>query len=298
MKKTVKIIYTFAVISSLATFGTFFYPTVSDAWNRYVSSRLISEYVSNKEETPDYTEEYENAVSYNRHLLEEGENNISSYSIQLSGDTSKEENKSLSGEVVRPDHYYESILNVSGNGMMGYIEIPAIHVSLPIYHYASEEILGKGIGHLYGSSLPVGGKGTHAVLTGHCGLMDARLFTDLENLKEGDSFSIHVLDKDLRYQVDQIKIVLPNVTEDLSIDKNEDFVTLMTCTPYGINSHRLLVRGKRMPDNAPVEKEEHTVLEDAQDIARFPVSIFVLAAVCITAHIAVIFKIWRKSDET
>lgn len=298
MKKTVKIIYTFAVISSLATFGTFFYPTVSDAWNRYVSSRLISEYVSNKEEAPDYTEEYENAVSYNRHLLEEGENNISSYSIQLSGDTSKEENKSLSGEVVHPDHYYESILNVSGNGMMGYIEIPAIHVSLPIYHYASEEILGKGIGHLYGSSLPVGGKGTHAVLTGHCGLMDARLFTDLENLKEGDSFSIHVLDKDLRYQVDQIKIVLPNVTEDLSIDKNEDFVTLMTCTPYGINSHRLLVRGKRMPDNAPVEKEEHTVLEDAQDIARFPVSIFVLAAVCITAHIAVIFKIWRKSDET
>lgn len=298
MKKTVKIIYTFAVISSLATFGTFFYPTVSDAWNRYVSSRLISEYVSNKEETPDYTEEYENAVSYNRHLLEEGENNISSYSIQLSGDTSKEENKSLSGEVVRPDHYYESILNVSGNGMMGYIEIPAIHVSLPIYHYASEEILGKGIGHLYGSSLPVGGKGTHAVLTGHCGLMDARLFTDLENLKEGDSFSIHVLDKDLRYQVDQIKTVLPNVTEDLSIDKNEDFVTLMTCTPYGINSHRLLVRGKRMPDNVPVEKKEHTVLEDAQDIARFPVSIFVLAAVCITAHIAVIFKIWRKSDET
>lgn len=298
MKKTVKIIYTFAVISSLATFGTFFYPTVSDAWNRYVSSRLISEYVSNKEEAPDYTEEYENAVSYNRHLLEEGENNISSYSIQLSGDTSKEENKSLSGEVVHPDHYYESILNVSGNGMMGYIEIPAIHVSLPIYHYASEEILGKGIGHLYGSSLPVGGKGTHAVLTGHCGLMDARLFTDLENLKEGDSFSIHALDKDLRYQVDQIKIVLPNVTEDLSIDKNEDFVTLMTCTPYGINSHRLLVRGKRMPDNAPVEKEEHTVLEDAQDIARFPVSIFVLAAVCITAHIAVIFKIWRKSDET
>ena len=288
--KVVKIIYTFAVLSALATIASFFYPTVSDAWNRYVSSRLISEYVSSTGEEADYAAVYKKAAAYNKKLLKESTNNISMYTLKLSGDTTKNTTV-LSGEVVHPDKTYESQIDVLDNGMMGYIEIPKIGVSLPIYHYTSEEVLGKGIGHLYGSSLPVGGKGTHAVLTGHCGLMDARLFTDLDKLITGDVFTVKVLDKALNYEVDQIKTVLPNDLDALSIDKDQDYVTLMTCTPYGINSHRLLVRGHRIADDQVAQKT--TAAENIRDAVRFPVTIFVIAALCILVHLTIIIKIWK-----
>lgn len=294
MRKTAKFIYTLAAISSLATFGTFFYPTVSDAWNRYVSSKLISEYVSNESEEEDYTQEYESAVNYNKNLLAEGTNNISSYSVKLSGDTSEEDSTTLSGEVINPDSEYESEVNVFENGMMGYIEIPKINVSLPIYHYTSEEVLAKGIGHLYGSSLPVGGKGNHAVLTGHCGLMSAKLFTDLDNLIEGDIFTIHILGKELTYQVDQIKTVLPNQTEDLSIDKDKDYVTLITCTPYGVNSHRLLVRGERITNIDETNDNDETLIQKTKEIVNFPISIFIFSGLCVIIHLTIIVIIWRK----
>lgn len=139
---------------------------------------------------------------------------------------------------------YEEILNLAG-GMMGYIEIPKISVYLPIYHGVSEEVLAKGIGHMPSSAFPIGGVGNHSVLTGHTGLPSAELFTDLIELKEGDVFYIHILNEVLSYQVDQIKVVLPSEGQDLAIVGGEDYCTLVTCTPYGINSHRLLVRGIR-----------------------------------------------------
>lgn len=139
---------------------------------------------------------------------------------------------------------YEDILNLAG-GMMGYIEIPKINVYLPIYHGVSEEVLAKGIGHMPSSAFPIGGEGNHSVLTGHTGLPSAELFTDLIELQEGDLFYIHILDEILCYQVDQIKVVLPSEGQDLAIVPGEDYCTLVTCTPYGINSHRLLVRGTR-----------------------------------------------------
>lgn len=142
---------------------------------------------------------------------------------------------------------YEQLLNLSGDGLMGYVEIPAISVYLPIYHGTSEMVLQNGVGHLENTSLPIGGAGTHAVLSAHSGLSDKKLFTDLTLLVEGDLFYIHVLGKTLAYQVDQIKTVLPYETDALRIVPDEDYVTLLTCTPYGVNSHRLLVRGTAVP---------------------------------------------------
>ena len=291
--RLVKVIYTLAALSALATIGTFFYPEVSDAWNRYVSSKMISEYVENKSLPEDFEKEISMAKEYNKKLFDESSNNISAYTLKLSGDTSKEDSASLSGEVLHPDKEYESQVDVLNNGMIGYIEIPQIGVSLPVYHYTSEEVLAKGIGHLYGSSLPVGGENTHAVLTGHCGLMDARLFTDLDKLKEGDRFTVNVFDEKLNYEIDQIKTVLPNELDDLAISKGEDYVTLMTCTPYGINSHRLLVRGRRIPDDIEV-KADQSVLNTVKETVRFPVTIFILTGLCILADMIIIIRIWRN----
>jgi len=170
----------------------------------------------------------------------------------------EEYNKSLLGNVVLTDPFdpgiepvkdyeYERLLNLSDNLVMASIEIPVIDINLPIYHGTSDEVLQKGVGHLQKTSLPIGGKGTHCVLTGHTGLSSASLFTDLNLLKKNDVFLIHCLNDTLAYRVDQIKIVEPDNTSDLRIDAEHDYVTLVTCTPYGINSHRLLVRGTRIP---------------------------------------------------
>lgn len=140
---------------------------------------------------------------------------------------------------------YNNILNLDRSGVMGYLNVPCININLPIYHGTEAEILEKGVGHLAASSLPVGGKSTHSILTGHTGLSSAKLFTDLTEMKKGDYFFIHVLDKTLAYQVDQISIVLPEDTKKLQIINGKDYVTLVTCTPYGVNDHRLLVRGVR-----------------------------------------------------
>ena len=153
---------------------------------------------------------------------------------------------------------YDDILNIS-DGMMGYLEIGKIKVNLPIYHGVGEDVLAKGVGHMPQSAFPIGGTGNHAVLTGHTGLPSARLLTDLTKLEEGDSFAIHILGQELRYQVDQIKVVLPSEGQDLAAEPGKDYCTLVTCTPYGINSHRLLVRGSR------VEEEPQTEAQPLQD---------------------------------
>ena len=156
---------------------------------------------------------------------------------------------------------YESQLNIAGNGTMGYVEIPKISVNLPIYHGTGNDSLERGVGHLLGSSLPVGGESTHAILTGHSGMATQKMFTDLEQLTVGDVFYLHILDETLAYQVDSIKTVLPYDTSLLGIVSGKDYCTLVTCTPYGINTHRLLVRGTRIP----YEEAEIIVEETAQE---------------------------------
>ena len=161
------------------------------------------------------------------------------------------------------------MLDTDGSGRMGYLEIPSIEVYLPIYHGTSEGVLQSGIGHLGNTSLPIGGENTHAVLSGHTGLPNARLLTVLDKLQEGDQFYIHVLDEILAYEVDQIKVVEPDDISDIFIEEGEDYVTLVTCTPYGINSHRLLVRGTRVPYTE--EKKEHQVRPVQAHIIQRPV---------------------------
>lgn len=152
---------------------------------------------------------------------------------------------------------YNELLNINKNGIMGTIVIPAINIKLPIYHGTSEKILEKGIGHLEGSSLPLGGENTHAVLTGHTGLSNAKLFTDLSEMKEGEFFFLNILGEQLVYQVNQIRIVLPTDLEELYIKKGKDYCTLVTCTPYGVNTHRLLVRGERVENEGIFENKRN-----------------------------------------
>lgn len=221
------------------------YPTISDYWNSFHQSRAIAGYaeaVAQMDEV-DYEKIWNDAVEYNKELQKRTNH-------WFLTDEQEEE--------------YESMLNVDGNGIMGYVEIPSIKVSLPIYHGVDEGILQVAIGHIEGSSLPVGGKGSHCVISGHRGLPSAKLFTDLDQLAEGDIFILRVLDETLTYEVDQILIVEPNDMSSLEFDEEKDYCTLVTCTPYGINSHRLLVRGHRVANLE--ESEEIRVTADAQQI--------------------------------
>ena len=203
------------------------YPSVSDYWNSFHQTRAIAHYAETVAEIDNerYETMWRSAVAYNQRVTEEG--------IQWK----------LSDEWLAD---YERELDVTGTGIMGYIEIPQIDCFLPIYHGTDEGVLQIAIGHLEGSSLPVGGEGTHCLLSGHRGLPSARLFTDLDQLSEGDIFILRTLDETLTYQVDRIRIVLPYELDELTIEPGRDLCTLITCTPYGVNSHRLLVRGHRV----------------------------------------------------
>ncbi|MCM1283563.1 MAG: class C sortase [Muribaculaceae bacterium] len=241
------------------------YPTVSDYWNSFHQSRAIASYqntVDSIDETSRQTILQE-ADAYNKRLL------------------TKADRWTMTDEDYAE---YEGILNVSGTGIMGYVEIPSIQVQLPIYHGTDATVLQIAVGHIEGSSLPVGGIGTHAVISGHRGLSSARLFTDIDQLTEGDIFRISVLGGTLTYQVDQIHIVLPNELNDLEIDRNQDYCTLVTCTPYGVNSHRLLVRGRR------IENEENARII-VQDASMVP---YTHEAVILTVVILVLYIIARK----
>lgn len=178
---------------------------------------------------------------------------------------------------------YDDLLNINGTGIMGYVTIPIINVRLPIYHGSSSEVLDVGAGHLQGSSLPIGGTDTHAVISAHTGLPSARLFTDIDRLTVGDTFTISVLDRDLTYQVEEILIIEPSETQELDVISGGDYVTLMTCTPYGINSHRLLVRSKRviLPDEKNIKIFADAVKVDyllTYTVIAVPLFIIILAA--------------------
>ena len=209
------------------------YPTISDYVNQLHQTRAVANYAADvdKLSDADYTAYFEAADAFN---------------AQIAADPDA---------LYFPDRFpsYESTLDVTGTGIMGYITIEKIGVELPIYHGTSDGVLQVAAGHLEGSSLPVGGAGTHAVISAHRGLPSAKLFTNLDELEVGDTFTITVLDRVLTYEVDQISIVLPTETDLLQPVEGKDYVTLMTCTPYGINTHRLLVRGKRI-ENAENQK--------------------------------------------
>lgn len=210
-------------------------------------------------------------------------------------------NDSLLGNVVLTDPFdaeglaeqnteYDDLLNINGDGVMGSIDIPRVDIYLPIYHTTDAEVLAKGAGHLKNSSLPVGGTGTHAIISGHTALPSAELFNNLSDVEKGDVFYIHVLNETLAYEVDQIKVVLPDNIEDLFIDRDEDYVTLVTCTPYGINSHRLLVRGRRIPYEeaeaiTPVQQVEEGFQYKSAYVAAGVVAGAILLAVILSAII-------------
>ena len=223
------------VLIFVAGLSLMLYPTFSNYWNSLHQTRVIASYseeVANMNDE-EYTEIWQAARDYNNEIL------------------------SRRNPYVLPDEMratYEALLNIGGSGIMGYVEIPSIEVTLPIYHGTSDAVLQVASGHLEWTSLPVGGSSTHTVLSGHRGLPSAKLFTDLDELREGDVFMLRVLDEVLTYEVDQILIVLPTDTENLQIVGGKDYCTLTTCTPYGINTHRMLVRGHR------IETEEQQVM--------------------------------------
>lgn len=241
------------------------YPTVSNLWNEYRAQKLISEYdsvVSNSSNV-DYDTIMKSAQNYNKSLI--GEILPDAFSVR---------------DGIQ-DSDYDKQLDVSGNGMMGYVEIPSINVKLPIYHYTTDEVLEKGVGHLLGSSLPIGGESTHTILTAHRGLPSAKLFTDLNLLKNGDVFYISVLDEILAYEVDQILTVEPEDTKELAIKDGKDYATLVTCTPYAVNSHRLLVRGHRIPFERSEYQKQHKETKPQQTSA------IVMRVVCVIVGIII-----------
>lgn len=234
MKKYFPVI-TFSILF-LAGLSLLLYPFVSNEWNNYRQSRLISTYdeevaAQTAAGAIDYSTQQQRAMAYNEAL--------EPYILPDSFVTAE--------RAEEPDETYLSCLNLTGNGMMGYVQIPKINVKIPIFHTVEEEVLQTAAGHLEGSSLPVGGEGTHAVISAHRGLPSAALFTDLDRLEEGDCFLLYILDDVLCYRVDQISVVEPQDTSLLAAEEGKDLVTLLTCTPYGVNSHRLLVRGERVP---------------------------------------------------
>ena len=255
----------------LAGLSLLLYPTVSNLWNSLHQSRAITEYAKEVEEIdPQVSKKlWADAENYNQSLLEDSDRF-----------TMTKEKKAE----------YEKQLSVNGESIMGYVEVPAIDCSLPIYHGTDEAALQVAIGHLEGSSLPTGGKGTHCVLSGHRGLPSARLFTDLDELTEGDIFMLKVLGRTMTYEVDQILTVDPYDLEALEIDPEKDYCTLVTCTPYGINTHRLLVRGHRIP-NLPEEDSDQQA--DRGKIYVI-VALIVLLIILIAAMIVLLVRARRK----
>lgn len=220
------------------------YPTISDFWNEKRQSQAIINYddLIVDLQPEDYSEHFSKADSYNQKIKD----------MQFPFLNHKD----ITNE-------YSNVLNINGDGMMGYITIEKIKIQLPLYHGTSDKVLNSAVGHIEGSSLPIGGKSTHAVLSAHRGLPSAKLFTNLDKLETGDIFTIRILDRTITYQVDQIIIVLPHETNELSIVPEKDYCTLVTCTPYGINTHRMLVRGSRI-ENIEDDKVINVITEAYQ----------------------------------
>ncbi len=230
MKRKLAIIL--IVLIFVAGIGIMSYPLVSSAINNFVSRSQVKEYTDRVAQLPSAKTEklFKEATKYNNSL---------SNNMMITDPFDEKAFEKIGAN-------YEKTLNIDGDGLIGYIDVPKINVYLPIYHGTNEDILAKGAGHLQNTSLPVGGKSTHSVISAHSGFPGETFFDYLTDMKIGDVFYIHILDRTLKYQVDQIEVVLPSEINSLRIVDGEDLVTLLTCTPYGVNTHRLLVRGKRV----------------------------------------------------
>ncbi len=261
----------------LAGVGILLYPSISDWWNSMHATKAIAGYVTAVEDLS--AQEREDAIkaaqAYNTKLLN-----------GVDFDLTEEEYAE-----------YEKMLDIGGTGIMGYVQISAIGVNLPVYHSVDESVLQIAVGHIPGSSLPVGGERTHSVLSGHRGLPSAKLFSDLDRMVEGDIFTLNVMGQTITYMVDQIRIVLPEETDELAIQPGRDYCTLVTCTPYGVNTHRMLVRGKRIENIAG----EVVVVAEAVRIPNYvvipAVGIPLLFVTLVTALIVSSVKGSRKSKK-
>lgn len=267
----------FLVLLLLAGVSLLLYPSLSDYWNSMHQTRAIASYAEtvSQLDTAQYDEMWKAAQDHNRSLAQ------------------RETAFALTDEQKAA---YESLLDVSGLGVMGYIEIPEIDCSLPIYHGTEESVLQVAVGHLEWSSLPVGGEGTHCVLSGHRGLPSAKLFTNLDKLAVGDTFLLRVLDEVLTYEVDQILIVEPEQVDALGIVPGEDYCTLVTCTPYGINTHRLLVRGHRV-ENTPEAARMHVTADATQFDPLLVAPVLAIPVLLLLLMILLVPKRRRKSRE-
>lgn len=268
----------------LLGFAILIYPTVSNQWNTYRQNQLISSYeeLIGKMAEEDFTKEWEKANAFNDTIIH---NNIF-------GDVFGE-----NGDDIKNTEYWQ-ILNVGNDGVMGYVSIPKINVKLSIYHGTADDVLQTGIGHLNGTKLPIGGESTHSVLAAHRGLPSARLFTDIDQLERGDMFYIHVLDETLAYQVDQILDMVDKddnetLQKALQIEEGQDYVTLFTCTPYGVNSHRLLVRGTRVPYNGE-EEIESTATESMLKSIQNYYMIYLILGLSVTLLVILLMKFLIK----
>lgn len=271
----------------LVGFGILIYPTVSDQWNTYRQNRLISSYETVVEDLTqeDFTAEWEKARQFNDTIKQN----------DLYSDVFGEDN----GELENTDYW--KILNIAKDGVMGYLSIPKINIKIAIYHGTGDEVLQTGIGHMNGTKLPIGGESTHSVLAAHRGLPSARLFTDIDQLRKGDMFYIHVLDETLAYQVNEIwdmvdKDDMDTLGEAMKIDEGEDEVTLFTCTPYGVNSHRLLVQGTRVSYNGE-EEAETSVAETMLRTVQNYYMLYLLLGLSVTLLIILFMRfLFRRKD--
>ena len=253
------------------------YPTVSDQWNKLHQTRAIVSHAENVAKLSE--EECETLLSAAR-----------SFNEMLPTASNRWK---LSDEEMEE---YNSLLISDDTEVISYLEIPKIKVSLPVYHGTGAAVLQQAIGHLEGSSLPIGGEGTHCVLSGHRGLPSAKLFTDLDQLSEGDTFLIYTLNETLTYEVDMINIVLPTDMSTLGIEPGKDLVTLFTCTPYGINTHRLVVRGRRVPYESTIEQQK-TVKPVVETMPKEQLAVLVIAPVMLLLFIIIlVFRKKRKGD--
>lgn len=279
------------VLMFLAGFGVLIYPTVSNQWNTYRQSKLITNYKSTVQEMEkeDFTEEWEKARTFNETLKQ---NNI--YADAFGSE-----------EIGLENTEYWKVLNVTGDGIMGYLSVPKININLAIYHGTEEAVLQTGIGHLDGSKLPIGGESTHSILAAHRGLPSARLFTDLDQMEKGDQIYIHILGETLAYEVDQILDMVEKddhetLGEALKITEGEDQITLFTCTPYGVNSHRYLVRGTRIPYNGEEEETvsvSETMLKSVQNYYMLYLLIGLAVTVIAIIIVKIIFKCKDKKNQ-
>lgn len=267
-KKLPTILLVFVFLTGVALI---LYPTFADWWNSFHQSRAVASYMDSVSalDTEQYEEILAEADAYNQKLAETG--------ILWTLDEEQEKE-------------YNNQLNVNDSGIMGYIDIPKINITLPIYHGIDEAVLQVAIGHIAGSSLPVGGENTHCIVSGHRGLPSARLFTDLDKLVDGDTFTMTVLNRTVTYQVDQIRIVEPTDLSDLLIEEGKDYCTLVTCTPYGINTHRLLVRGHRVAN----AQGDAPVIADAMQIETIYIAPFLAVPILILLVIGMFILTGRQ----